>query len=163
MRRTSPGYRPENSSGRKASIVVYIGYSMATLSIQICSFVSYSRAYARESLLCITSCQPLRSPNRHRARERPGASSGRPGGLRTCALSTAASGGVQPLQSDCAPVAQRIEQRFPKPRVGCSSHPRGTTPSQHPHRTASSPGPRQRVAGFADGCGGDIPFPAPVP
>ncbi len=25
-----------------------------------------------------------------------------------------------------APVAQRIEQRFPKPCVGCSSHPRGT-------------------------------------
>ena len=25
------------------------------------------------------------------------------------------------------PVAQRIEQRFPKPRVGCSSHPRATS------------------------------------
>ncbi len=25
-----------------------------------------------------------------------------------------------------APVAQRIEQRFPKPRVACSSHARGT-------------------------------------
>ena len=36
------------------------------------------------------------------------------------------------------PVAQRIEQRFPKPRVGCSSHPRATTisrlmPSRDPY------------------------------
>ena len=33
--------------------------------------------------------------------------------------------GLSLVSGECAPVAQRIEQRFPKPRVGRSSRPRG--------------------------------------